>query len=97
MCLNFVSISTVDEFSAALNKWFLKRVNGFEICLSHCKILDQAKISDVSFLEHFKIYIRVIGIIPEPRNLTENVLAYSKIHVFGTSEFVRLSKEAVLL
>ena len=45
-----------------------------EICLSHCKILDQSELSVVIFLEYFQFYIQVLGIVFGPKKISKSVL-----------------------
>ena len=66
-----------------------------EICISHCKILDHAKVYVVIFLEHLKFYIQVIGIVFGPKKLTKSVLTFWKVHIGGTSEFFEGSSSVV--
>ena len=60
MSLGIVGINTgakfspLPKFSAATANLFRQPRKLAEICLSHCKILAQAKPSVVTFLEHFK-------------------------------------------
>ena len=56
-----------------------------EICLTHCKILDQSKLFLVTFLEYFEVYIQVVGIVFGPRNLSKSNLTFAKVHIVGTS------------
>ena len=65
-----------------------------EICLSHCKILDQSELFLVFFPENFEFYIQVVGIVFGPRKLSKSVLTFAKVHIVVQ---VSLSKEAVVL
>ena len=56
-----------------------------EICLSHCKILDESELFLVIFPEYFEFYIQVVGIVFGPKKLSKSVLTIAKVHIVGSS------------
>ena len=56
-----------------------------EICLSHCKILDQSELFILISLEYFEFYIQGFGILFGPRKSSGSVLTFAKVYIVGTS------------
>ena len=68
-----------------------------EIYLSHCNIVDKAKVSDVVSLEHFKCNTQVIGVIFGPRNFSKPILTSSKVTIICTNWLVQGNVNVVSL
>ena len=60
-----------------------------ETCLSLSKILNQAKVFVVIFVDHFEFYEELIGITFAPGKLSKFVCTFSKVYIVGTSQFVQ--------